>query len=170
MPFACEEFGSPLRSVRASIVRVDMHCSIRAPDLAPSPLGEWIKDMRDVIVRVNFYSLGKCDNPGESCRIPDNCHHYFARLNGDPLPLLGFSSLRRPDPLVICREMEPGLTQCYLVMLRPVFLLLKDLEEFKEKFCSAGLVSFRQKMWDPTKISKGKPKFVLEVVIDRGKV
>jgi hypothetical protein len=46
---ACEEFSDLLRSVRASIVRVDMQSSIRASDLAPSPLGECIKYMRNVI-------------------------------------------------------------------------------------------------------------------------
>jgi hypothetical protein len=36
--------------------------------------------------------------------------------------------------------------------------------------CSGVLVSFRQKMSDPTKISNGEPKLVREVVIDRGRV
>jgi hypothetical protein len=76
---------------------------------ARSSVGEWIKYMRDVIVRVTFHSLGKCENPVEPCRIPGGCHHHFSRLNGGPLPLRGFSSLRKPDPLVTCREIESGL-------------------------------------------------------------
>jgi hypothetical protein len=99
----CEEFSKILPSVRVSIVGVDMQSPMRAPDLAPSPLGEWIKYMRDVIVRVKFHSLTKYDNPVELCRIPDSCHHYFSRLDGDPLPLRGFGSLKKPGPLVICR-------------------------------------------------------------------
>jgi hypothetical protein len=73
-----EEFSNLLRSVKGSIVRVDMQFSIRATDLAPSPLGEWIKYMRDVVVRVKFHSLGKCDSQVESCRISDNCHHHLS--------------------------------------------------------------------------------------------
>jgi hypothetical protein len=88
---ACEEFRNILRSVRASIVRVDMQSSVRAPDLAPSPLGEWMKHTRYIIVRVKSHFLGTYDNQVEPYRIPDNCHHHFARLNGDPLPLRGFS-------------------------------------------------------------------------------
>jgi hypothetical protein len=65
--------------------------------------------MRNVIVRVKFPSLGKCDNPVKPCRISDNCHHHFSRLNGDLLPLRGFNPLRRLDPFVTCREIEPGL-------------------------------------------------------------
>jgi hypothetical protein len=73
---ACEEFSNLVRSVMVSIVLVDMQPPIRAPDLAPSPLGKWIKDIRDVIVRVKFDSLGKCDNQVGPCRIPDNYHCY----------------------------------------------------------------------------------------------
>jgi hypothetical protein len=87
--------------------------------------------MRDVIVYVKFHSLGKCDNPGEPCRIPDNYHHPFSQLNGDSLPLRGFSSLRKPDPLVICSEIKPGLIEWYNIMPSPVFLGLEHLEEFK---------------------------------------
>jgi hypothetical protein len=39
----CQEFSDVLRSVRANSVRVDMQSSIWAPNLAPSPLGEWVK-------------------------------------------------------------------------------------------------------------------------------
>jgi hypothetical protein len=76
---ACEEFSNLLRSVRVNIVRLDMQSSIRAPDLAPSPLGEWIKYIRDVIVivHIKFDSLGKCDIPVDSCQIPDKYHHHF---------------------------------------------------------------------------------------------
>jgi hypothetical protein len=40
-----------------------MQSSIRAPDLAPSPLAEGIKDMRGVIARVKFHSVWECENP-----------------------------------------------------------------------------------------------------------
>jgi hypothetical protein len=36
-----------------------------------------------------------------------------------------------PDPLVICRGIEPGLIQCYIAMPHPVFLVLERLEEFE---------------------------------------
>jgi hypothetical protein len=55
-------------------------------------------------------------------------------------------------------------------MLHPVFLVLEHLEEFKWKLCSGVLVSFRQKMWDPTKILNGEPKLVRDVVVDRGRM
>jgi hypothetical protein len=55
-------------------------------------------------------------------------------------------------------------------MSHPVFLVLEHLEEFKRKLHSGVLISFRQKMWDPTKISNGEPKLVREVVVDRGRV
>jgi hypothetical protein len=83
---ACEDFSNLLLSGRASIVRVDMESSIRSPDLTSSPSGEWIKDMRNVIVRVKFHSLGKCDNPVETRTIRGDCHHHFSRLNCDSLP------------------------------------------------------------------------------------
>jgi hypothetical protein len=43
-------------------------------------------------------------------------------------------------------------------MLRPVFLVLEHLKKFKGNLCSRVLVSFRQKMWDPTQILNGEPK------------
>jgi hypothetical protein len=46
---ARKEFSDLFRSVRANMIRVDMPSSIQAPDLTPSPLGEWIKGTRDVI-------------------------------------------------------------------------------------------------------------------------
>jgi hypothetical protein len=52
-------------------------------------------------------------------------------MNDDQLPLRGFASLGKPDPLVICREIEPGLIECYNVMSRPILLVLEHLEEFK---------------------------------------
>jgi hypothetical protein len=63
--------------------------------------------MKDIIVCVKCHSLGKCNNPVGPCRIPDNCHHRFSQLNSAVLPLRGFTSLRKPDLLGICREMEP---------------------------------------------------------------
>jgi hypothetical protein len=126
--------------------------------------------MRDAILHVKFHPLGKCDNPVELCRIPSNCHHHFPQLNGDPLPFRGFSSLRNPNTLVIYREIKPELIQRYSVMPHPVFLELEHLEEFKRKSCSGVFVSFRQKKWDPTKISNGEPRLVNEVVVDRGRV
>jgi hypothetical protein len=87
--------------------------------------------MRNVMTRVKFHSLGKCDNPIEPCRIPDNCHDHFSRLNGDSLLLRGFDSLGKPDPLMIYRNIESGFISCYNVIPRPVFLMLGHLEEFK---------------------------------------
>jgi hypothetical protein len=87
--------------------------------------------VRDIIVLVKFYSPGTCDNPVEPCRIPDNYHYRFSRLNSDPLPFRGFSSLSKLDPLVVCREIELGLIYCYNIMPSPVFLVLEDLEGFK---------------------------------------
>jgi hypothetical protein len=117
---ACEEFSNLLGSVKASIVRVDMQSSIRAPDLVPSPLGEWIKYMRDVMVGVKFHSLGKGDNPVEPCRIPNNCHHHFSRLDGDPLS----PGLQFPQEARSARDLSSNRIRTHLILQYHVTLCL----------------------------------------------